>query len=325
MANDTQSRTVRTVVPVDQLAGIAAIAETSPVARPGFRPIFRQWAPAWFYSALCWLGQSYSDASNIERSFGTVLAGANVDPYRQLGATRLFVIQSGRDEFRLTIAVDIDSDAALNSDSTQPYQRTDAGILQMYQDLAASAIFPAVTHAYVAGNVNLVAELQDRLQARTTGYDPACGLRRILLGSAIAQVVPLSDFTQVHNEQVYDPSPAIVPLATSLVYDVTTNNAVGATTFVLPVAYVVDQATLRQFAVNRFGASQSSQAARGVSAFDYGQTAVFTGGPGFDASAASTLTLTLQTLAMGTDILCLRDYPKIFGRDDAEVVCYSVA
>ena len=311
MANDTEIRPVKTVVPVDQLVGIAGSSATAAASAPdttfrprpgGFRPIFREWAPAWFYSALCWLGRSYSDASDTERGFGTVLAGANVDPYRQLGATRLFIIESLDGEFRLTIAADTDSDAVPGGDNSQTYQRNDADILQMYQDLAASPIFASVTHAYVSGKVNIASALVNREASDTpTGYDPASGLRRILMGSAIAQVVPLGDFTQVHNEQVYDESPAIVPLATSLVYDITTNNAVGATTFVLPVAYVVDQATTGQFAVNRFGATQSPQEGSQTPAFDFGETAVFTGGPGFDAAQASSLTGAHQTVSSGPD------------------------
>ena len=82
-----------------------------------------------------------------------------------------------------------------------------------------------------------------------------------------------------------------MPLATSLVYDVTTNNAIGAKTFVLPIAYVVDQATPGQFAVNRFGATQIPPPGVQTAAFDYGETAIFAGGPGYDATRATQLTL----------------------------------
>src|SRR4029077_5317155 len=129
----------------------------------------------------------------------------------------------------------------------------------MYTDLAASDIFPFVTHCYVPGKVGFSPKLQEELGAKLVGYDPATGLRRILLGSAIAQVVPVGEFSKTYNEQVYDESPTIVPLATSLVYDVTTNNTIGAKTFVLPTAYVVDQANPGQFAVNRFGGTKTTQ------------------------------------------------------------------
>ena len=76
----------------------------------------------------------------------------------------------------------------------------------MYEDLAASDIFASVTHCYVPGQVNLVPGLQAQLNQNPTGYDPATGLRRIVLGSAISQVVPLGDFGQVHNEQIYNES-----------------------------------------------------------------------------------------------------------------------
>lgn len=273
----------------------AGVLERIPIRSPGpiFRPILEQSAPAWFYSALSWLGQSYFDASNTQRGFTTYLAGADVDPYRELGSTRLFVIEALRGEFFLSIAPDADSDAQLGGQNRTYYPRTDAGVLQMYQDLAASEVFSSVTHCYVPGRVDLAPDLENQLTSRLVGYDPASGLRRILLGSAIAQVVPIGDFAQVHNEQVYDANPAIVPLATSLVYDVTTNNEVGATTFVLPIAYVVDQATVGQFAANRFGATSSPD--NQTLAFDYGQTAVFSGGPGYDATKAVDLTVSSQS------------------------------
>ena len=253
-------------------------------------PIARAWAPAWFYSALSWLGQSYYDASNTQQAFNIFLAGANVDPYRRLGATRLFVIVFERDEFLLSIAPDVDSDAPLTGDSLKIYPRTDAGILSMYTDLAASDIFPFVTHCYVPGRVDLSPKLQEQLASKLVGYDPASGLRRILLGSAIAQVVPVGEFSQTYNEQVYDESPTIVPLATSLVYDITTNNTIGAKTFVLPTAYVVDQATPGQFAVNRFSGTKTTQQANQAStSVDYGETAVFENGPGYDATKATKL------------------------------------
>ena len=306
MADQRENNAVKIVVPT---ATTTTVASPSPPARaalgraPGlvFRPPSRKWAPAWFYSALSWLGQSYYDASNTQRGFAPYLAGADVDPYRQLGSTRLFLIEYLRDEYFLSIAPDSDSDAPLGGANRSYYPRTDAGILQMYQDLAASEIFSAVTHCYVPGRVDLAPSLQDRLVDKTVGYDPATGLRRILLGSAMAQVIPLGDFAQVHNEQVYDESPAIVPLATSLVYDVTTNNAIGATTFVLPVAYVVDQATAGQFAVNRFGATQTPKQGDPAQAFDYGQTAVFAGGPGYDGLQAAALATTSQATVAAPD------------------------
>lgn len=301
MADESENNVVKIVVPISTIAATATTSATpaSPSATvsaraPGeiFKPRPREWAPAWFYSALSWLGRSYYDASNTQRSFSIYLAGSNVDPYQKLGSTRLFVIEFQRDEYFLSIAPDPESDAPLGGQTRTYYPRTDAGILQMYQDLAASEIFASVTHCYVPGSVDLAPNLQERLAGKAAGYDPATGLRRILLGSAIAQVVPLGDFTQAHNEQVYDESPDIVPLATSLVYDVTTNNAIGARTFVLPVAYVVDQATPRQYAANRFGATQTPQKGAATPPFDYGQTAVFTGGPGFDATKATALTQT---------------------------------
>jgi hypothetical protein len=299
MASKTQQDVVKIVVPIDKQTETTVSNQVTNLGEATLRtpikigtPIAHEWAPAWFYSALSWLGQSYYDASNTQQGFNIFLAGANVDPYRRLGASRLFVIVYERREFFLSIAPDVDSEAPLTGDGRKIYPRTDAGILSMYNDLAASDIFPSVTHCYIPGKVGYSPQLQEQLGSNLAGYDPASGLRRILMGSAIAQVVPLGDFTQVNNEQVYDESPDIVPLATALVYDVTTNNAVGARTFVLPVAYVVDQATPRQYAVNRFGATQTPQQGSATPSFDYGQTAVFSGGPGFDATKATALTQT---------------------------------
>jgi len=59
------------------------------------------------------------------------------------------------------------------------------------------------------------------------GYDPATGLREMVLGSAVTQVVPLATFETTSNTQIYNPSPVIVPIKTSLVYDITENNAMS--------------------------------------------------------------------------------------------------
>ena len=185
MANDTPLGGVKIVIPITAVDTLIqpGTAGTTPARAAGqiFQPIAIEWAPAWFYSALAWLGQSYTDASNTQRSFNSYLAGANVDPYQQLGSTRLFVIQFMRNEFFLSIAPDVDSDASPTVDGTQYYQNTDAGILQMYKDLSASNIFASVTHCYVPGKVDLAPTLEKQLEENTSGYDPACGLRARLL------------------------------------------------------------------------------------------------------------------------------------------------
>jgi hypothetical protein len=262
----------------------------------GHGPVRLQWAPAWFYSALGWLGKSYYDASNVLQRFNFYVAGSGVDPYARLGSTRLFLIYSEGDAFRLTLAQDASS--AAPAAGGQSYPNTDAGIRQMYLALAASPVFAAVTHCYVPGllgpdlnpnpDVFGVARLPGGLES---GYDPATGLRVAVLGSAVSQVVPLADFLKTHNEQIYDDNPAIVPIVPALVYDVTEYNELGATTFNLPVFYTPNQISPGLFYVNKLGTTGTAAA----KAVDYGQTAVFPGGPGY--SDASATALTLQTSA----------------------------
>src|ERR1700722_18066902 len=107
----------------------------------------QEWAPAWFYSALNWLGQSYYDASNAPQNFSLYMVGSDVDPYAKLGSTRLFMIFYDGDDFRLTLAADANSLAPTSGGSSYP--NTDAGIRQMYLDLSASPIFSSVKYCYI--------------------------------------------------------------------------------------------------------------------------------------------------------------------------------
>ncbi|HVH76575.1 MAG TPA: hypothetical protein VM755_16790 [Stellaceae bacterium] len=262
------------------------------VGRPPPGPVAQQWAPAWFYSALNWLGKSYYDAGNARQVFGQYLVGSDVDPYAGLGATRLFVISYLRETFRLTLAVDAQSAAPLTGG--QSYANTDAGIKQLYLDLAASTIFASVRFAYIPGRLGPGLNPNPDISGGRleSGYDPATGLRLTILGSAVSQVVPLDDFLKTHNEQIYDDRPAIVPIVAALVYDISQYNALGATSFVLPVYYTCDQVSPENYYVNRLAASTAIAG----DSVQYGQTAVFPGGPGYvDASAAA---LTLESTAV---------------------------
>jgi hypothetical protein len=235
-------------------------------------------APAWFYSALNWLGKVYYDANKAAQSFNTYMAGSDVDPYAQIGSTRLFLIIRFGDEFRLSIAPDAGS-IAPGADGTL-YPNTDDGIREMYLALAASPVFASIKYCYVPGRLG--GELYPLNNERfgsvggplQNGYDPATGLRAIVLGSAVSQVVPVDDFIKRKNEQIYNPSPVIVPLVTALVYDLSKYNSLGATTFTLPTFYTRDRISAGTDVVNKAG-----------------QTVVFTGGPGFDDASAATLQL----------------------------------
>src|SRR5579863_4098813 len=250
------------------------------------RPVLRQWAPAWFFSALNWLGKSYADAGNVTQSFTPYLAGSDVDPYAELGATRLFVITYQRERFRMTLAADANSQAALTGGKW--YAANDEGITEMYRDLAASVIFSSVKYCYVPGRIGPDLDANATLGEFVSGYDPASGLRAMVLGSAVAQAVPLDDFLKTHNEQIYDESPTIVPLVTALVYDIRQYNTLGATTYLLPVYYTRDQLTPGTFYVSRFKAAVTANG----ETVSCGQTAVFPGGPGYNDAAATALTLT---------------------------------
>ncbi len=240
----------------------------------------QQHAPAWFYSALNWLGKTYYDANNVLQSFNSYLVGSDVDPYEKIGSTRLFVVFRIRDSFRLSIAQDAVS-IALTEDGTI-YPDSDEGIKAMYLALAASPVFAALKYCYVPGKIGSDLDPQTLATgALENGYDPASGLRAVVLGSAVSQIVPLDDFIKTKNEQIYNPSPAIVPLATSLVYDVTKYNTLNARTFTLPIFYSRDRISAGTDYVNK-----------------QNQIAVFPAGPGFvDATATPLHEISSTSLA----------------------------
>jgi hypothetical protein len=261
-------------------------------------------APAWFYSALNFLLYSYSDGQNVPQAFGANLIGSDVDPYRQLGSTRLFVINYDATVYRLSTAPDIYSSAPVPTAKAPPpyqtYARSDAGILALYQALLSSPIFPFVKFCYIPGNLSgslNPAPSSASLTSLGVGYDPSSGLRSCVLGTALSQVVPLDDFTNVQNEAVFNQTPTIVPFVTVLVYDVTSNNFVNAQSFVLPTFYTVDlvpvansTSTLRdEHYVNRLGSSGILVGSGSDFAVYFGQTVVFSTGPAFDDELSTTL------------------------------------
>lgn len=269
---------------------IQPITITQPIQFPILS--FQRFAPAWFYSALNWLGRSYYDASGVSQRFNTYMVGSDVDPYTQLGSTRLFIIDlSDRDAFYLTIAPDVNSMASSSLSTATTYPNTNDGILRMYLTLAASSIFSSVQYCYIPARLGPGLSpkgLEDILQP---GYDPNTGLRIVVLGSAVSQVVPLEDYLVTYNEQIYTTNPTIVPFVTCLVYDVTTNNVENAKTFLLPTFYTPDMVSTGNYYVNKLG----SNTELGGSTINYGQTVLFPGGPGYNDSAATPLTLQTTT------------------------------
>ena len=120
----------------------------------------------------------------------------------------------------------------------------------------------------------------------STGYDPTTGLRSIVLGSAVSQVVPLNNFLIGKNEQIYNTTPQIVPLVDALVFNVTQYNRLNATSFNLPIFYSRAQVTTGRYYVNKIENNVTSNNV------PCGQTAVFQGGPGYTDAGATTLTET---------------------------------
>jgi len=243
------------------------------------------YAPAWFYSALNWLGLSFQDASGAQRTFAGFMIGADVDPYHSLGTTRLFyVARVPGAGYEMSVAADTNSTASLTD--TTAYDASDVGILAMYQALAASPVFASVTYCAVPTLATELTFADVGSPVIRSGYDPSTGIRVIVEGTAAVQVVPLGDFQAGHNEQVYDDDPQIVPLVSALVYDITQYNSLDATTFVLPVYYSRDQIG-GDYYVSRQGTTTTANGA----SVTCGQTAVFPGGPGFAAAGATPLKL----------------------------------
>ena len=274
-----------------QIVSSANVVERTGISLTGTIGIVRlqEWAPAWFYSALNWLGKSYVDANNTEQAFTNYMYGSDVDPYAQLGNTRLFFIALQDDVFVLSIAPNLTSTA--QQSTITRYPKSDQGILAMYNALAASPIFGSLKYCYIPGRYasNVFAAEDFGL---SSGYDPATGIRVIVEGSAVAQVVPVEDFLATHNEQIYDPDPQIVPIVTALVYDVTQNNALGATTFALPIYYTRDLINGTYY-VNKIATSTTLNGAT----VNCGQIALFPGGPGYDDTHAIALNLTGTAIA----------------------------
>jgi hypothetical protein len=246
------------------------IKEPPPRVIPTLTPpkTTESFAPAWLYSALASLGTTFTAADGSPQSFGPVLCGSDVDPYAELGATRLFCISRLADALMLGVSPDASSPAPLRGSGSFPI--TDQGILELFTTLAKTPAFAAANYAYVpGGRAELYpAALVAVAPTPSGGYDPATGLREMVLGSAVTQVVPLAMFEATSNTQIYDPCPVIVPIMTSLVYDITENNTTGSATYTLPVAYVLDQVTAGTIYVNKMA----------------GPTVVNSGGPGYSES-----------------------------------------
>ena len=156
-----------------------------------FHPV-EQFAPAWFYSALNWLGSSFQDASGTRRSFAYFMIGSDVDPYRTLGSTRLFyVARVPGAGYEMSVAADTASTASLTV--TTSYDASDAGILAMYQALAASPVFASVK--YCADARRFAPSRSFAAAGLRPSSSPATTRRRASAssseGSAVAQVVPL--------------------------------------------------------------------------------------------------------------------------------------
>ena len=189
-----------------QIVSSANVVERTGISLTGTIGIVRlqEWAPAWFYSALNWLGKSYVDANNTEQAFTNYMYGSDVDPYAQLGNTRLFFIALQDDVFVLSIAPNLTSTA--QQSTITRYPKSDQGILAMYNALAASPIFGSLKILYIPGRyASNVFAAEDLVSHPVTIRQPAFASSSRARRSA--QVVPVEDFLATHNEQIYDPDP----------------------------------------------------------------------------------------------------------------------
>jgi hypothetical protein len=247
--------------------------------------------PAWLYSALAWLAKNYVDASGTTQNFNGYLFGSDVDPYAQLGRTRLFKITLSSGFLVLQYEADLDSIQAASTGTKFPYN--DAGILQLYQNLSASSVFAQLKYCYVPCKIGSeVLSGAAALDALSPGYDSTTGIRSVVSGSAVSQVIPLYNFLGTSNEQIYNASPTIVPLVSALVYDVTQNNTLSATSFMLPIFYSRDQVSSGNFYINRLESTMTVS----NSSVHCGQTVAFAGGAGFDSTQTTSLTLVSTTI-----------------------------
>ena len=162
------------------------------------------------------------------------------------------------------------------------YPGDDAGIRAMYLDLTGTDAFRRARYCYVPTLVGPDLDPGGR-QGLDNGYDPATGMRTLVQGTAVSQVVPLDEFLRAGNEQIYDPAPSIVPLVTALVYDISDHNTLGAKTFDLPTVYSRDRVDGTDY-VNRLH-----------------QTVVFPDGPGYDERDTTPLELTSVATVVAPD------------------------
>ena len=294
MVQAARELTSKIVLPAPQ----GAPTSPPPWLRPtgGTHPGGQAAAPAWFYSALAFLGTTYTAGDGSQQTFGRVLGGSDVDPYASLGATRLFLIARVGDGFQLSLAPNGAAPAPLTGGAV--YARTDAGVAAMYAALAASPLFASAAFAYLAGaplaTPGAFLAAASYVTSLRGGYDTATGLRSIVLGSAVAQAVPLEVFLETHNTQIYDATPTIVPLFTSLVYDIADHKAPGDTILTLPTVYTRDDLGASGSYVNKqAGATVVAAAGPG-----YKAATPDAGVGGFTVAGASLLTVfSTQTIA----------------------------
>ncbi len=229
------------------------------IGLPRFLP--QQWAPAWFYSALNWLGKTYYDANNVpQQSFNIYMAGSDVDPYAQIGSTRLFLIILRRRP---------DSASRSHPTATRRHPEPTAPAIPTPTKASARCTWrwpparssPASSSATCpAASESISIRPLPRFRVTCVEQHPAERLRSRhrpprcwSLDRPCRRWCPLDDFIKTHNEQIYNPSPVIVPLVAALVYDLTKYNSLGATTFTLPTFYTRDRVAAGTDYVSKLG------------------------------------------------------------------------
>lgn len=241
-----------------------------------FPPIFLHSAPAWFYSA-CYLAYNNSRNSNFDTV--NVVFGSEIDPFdpqnTNLGNTQLFCLFIQDGTYRLYIAQDRFSAAynPLIKEISGKFTSGNSPIDTIYRTIAASSIFNCIKFCFVGTYMPTGIIPSDRYlrQLVKPGYYPDSGIKAVVEGMGISQIVPLTyipgtgsnpgTYKYNQNAPVYNDDPTITPIVNVVMYPlirasdnadfkqwtVYENTANNTASFMAPIYYSIDSKTTRRF------------------------------------------------------------------------------